>query len=182
MKNACVYVLVLLLGIIGGWICRKKLTEKQEPVVQKDTLYYRDTITVEKPVEIYNEKGHLIEVVVRDTVRIHDTLYMHLQTEKKIYKEDDFYVEISGYHPHLDYIQVYPQTRYLKETKTEYIRHKERIALGFEVAYTCSPFIPIYLEYGRMLHDNVELYGKLLYDIPSQSFGVGVGIKTQIGW
>lgn len=182
MRKFWIFLLTLVLGIVIGWLCRPKHTQETESVPQTDTVYVFDTITIDTPVVVYKEKGHLIEVPVRDTIRVHDTLYMQLQTEKKIYKGEDYYAEVSGYCPRLDYIQVYPQTRYIKETKIQPVDKTYRVAAGVEMAYIGTAYIPIYLEYGQMLHKNIEIYAKLSYDLPTKTYGMGVGTKIQFGW
>jgi hypothetical protein len=33
-----------------------------------------------------------------------------------------------------------------------------------------------------MLHKNIEIYGQIAYDLPSKTFGAGIGIKAGIQW
>jgi hypothetical protein len=84
--------------------------------VQRDSVVVRDTIREYYPLEIKTERVDTMLVVVRDTVRIKDTLYMNLPMQRRTYKRDDFYAEVTGYNPRLTYIEVYPKTVYVTET------------------------------------------------------------------
>lgn len=45
-----------------------------------------------------------------DTLWIHDTLYISLPMEQRTYADSTYTAWISGYHPKLDSILIYPQT------------------------------------------------------------------------
>lgn len=146
-----------------------------------DTVIFRDTIREVEPVESIKEYWYSEKVVVRDTLRICDTLYVNLPMKKVCYKGEDYYAEVSGYNPNLDYIEVYPKTVKLVETKK--IKEKlNYLSLGAEANYALTPYIPIYLQYERMLHKNASFYVRALYDIPSNSYGAGIGVKLTVGW
>jgi hypothetical protein len=105
-----------------------------------------------------------------------------LQKESKTYSGDDYTARVSGYEPSLDFIEVYPKTTIIKENVVRSIEKRNSLSLGVEVGYVNIPYIPIYLEYSRMLHKNVGVCAKVIYDIPSRSFGIGAGARVQIGW
>lgn len=102
---------------------------------------------------------------------------MNLPLEKKLYSSSEYYAEVSGYRPSLDYIEVYPKTKIVKEYVNQPSETRNALSFGIEPSYMNTLSIPIYLEYGRMLHENVEIYGQIAYDLPSKSFGVGAGLK-----
>jgi hypothetical protein len=101
-----------------------------------------------------------------------------LPNETKDYWGDEYYVEVSGYNASLDYLELFTKTKVIKESVTN------RNALGVGMEFQClgNPYIPIYLEYSHLLQGNAELYARILYDLPSQSLGVGLGAKVSIGW
>lgn len=184
MKKILPYIIILVLGIVIGILCRVHHFRDTTKKNQTDTLWRFDTIVIEKPVVVERTSKETLYVAVHDTTRIHDTLYMTLPMESKIYKGEDYLAEISGYNANLDRIEVYPKTEVISktETTTEYLTKKNAIVVGLEVNYITSPYIPIYLEYSHLLHENVDFYARLVYDIPSQNYGIGVGIKATIGW
>jgi hypothetical protein len=51
-----------------------------------------------------------------------------------------------------------------------------------EAGYLNTFLTPIYLEYERMLHKNVGIYGKVLYDLPTKDIGAGIGVRAKFGW
>ena len=87
-----------------------------------------------------------------------------------------------GYKPNLDYIEVCPKTKIVKEYVSQSATSRNTLSFGIEPSYMNTLSIPIYLEYGRMLHKNVEIYGQIAYDLPSKTFGAGIGIKAGIQW
>lgn len=141
-----------------------------------------DTVKELYPVSIREEIVDTLRIVIRDTVRVKDTLYMNLPLEKKLYASSEYYAEVSGYRPSLDYIEVYPKTKIVKEYISQPTTNRNTLSFGIEPSYMNTLSTPIYLEYGRMLHKNVEIYGQIAYDLPSKTFGAGIGAKVSVGW
>lgn len=181
MKKYISYILVLVVGFVIGILCRPNHIREVTKKVT-DTLVVRDTHIIEKPVLVEQTSKETLLVAVHDTLRIRDTLYISLPMETKVYAEKDYYAEVSGYKPSLDYLEVYPKTQIVKETITQSVTKRNALGIGFEMNYTSYPYIPIYLEYSYLLHRNVEFYARLLYDLPSHEVGVGLGAKVSIGW
>ena len=171
---------MLIIGIVIGWLCRTSLQDKTE-VVQRDTLVFRDTIKEYHPIEIRKEIVDTMLVFIRDTIRIKDTLYLTIPLERKIYASDEYYAEVSGYRPSLDYIEVFPKTKIITE-KITFEPAKNNIGIGIEAGYVNAFSIPIYLEYTRMLHKNIEIYGQMIYDLPTKQWGAGIGAKVSLSW
>lgn len=121
-KDAALNVVLLLLAgaTVGGYVMGR-LCERRHaplPVVRTDTVVVvrRDTVTVEKPVPVSQT------VVRKDTVFfwISDTVRVPVPVEitERTYKGDDYMATVSGYHPKLETISVFPKTVtvYTKET------------------------------------------------------------------
>jgi hypothetical protein len=172
---------ILVIGIAIGLICRR--TEYIETtIVQRDTTVVVDTHIVERPVPVRVTVTDTLLKEVTDTVRINDTLYVSLPLERKEYRRDEFYAVVYGYNPSLIHMEVYPKTVYVTETQRETVSQRNYLSAGVEMLYAESFHSYIYLEYERMLHRNVSFSFKALHDIPTQSNGVSIGIKAQIGW
>ena len=182
MKKEIIYgALLLIIGFVIGILCRPRhIREVTEKVT--DTLVVRDTHIIEKPVLVERTYYDSLYVAVRDTIRIKDSVFVALPMEKKIYKGEDYLAEISGYKPSLDRIEVYPKNTIITETITQSVTNRHALGVGFEMNYINSSYIPIYLEYSYLLHKNASFYARVLYDIPSQSYGFGLGAKFSIGW
>lgn len=176
MKKILPFVIILIVGIVIGWLCRQSCI-RPETIIQRDTLVRVDTVKELYPVSIREEIVDTLRIMIRDTIRVKDTLYMNLPLEKKLYSSSEYYAEVSGYRPSLDYIEVYPKTKIVKEYVNQPSETRNALSFGIEPSYMNTLSIPIYLEYGRMLHENVEIYGQIAYDLPSKSFGVGAGLK-----
>ena len=181
MKKILPFVIILIVGIVIGWLCRQSCI-RPEVVTQRDTLVRVDTVRELYPVSIREEIVDTIYVPIEKTILIKDTLYLSLPLEKRSYKRDDFYAEVTGYDPRLTYIEVYPKTVYINESVDQSVTGRNTLSFGIEPSYLNTLSIPIYLEYGRMLHKNVEIYGQIAYDLPSKTFGAGIGIKAGIQW
>ena len=63
--------------------------------MQIDSVVVRDTIREYYPIEKEKKVVDTMRIVVRDTVRIADTLYMSLPLEVKLYSTDEYYAEVS---------------------------------------------------------------------------------------
>lgn len=180
-KNIIIALAILVVGIVAGLLCRPKGCSSTT-IVQRDTTIVRDTITIEKPIPVSKIVTDTMLVVVRDTIRIKDTLYISLPREKKVYNDEEYYAEVSGYMPSLDVIQVYPKTKFVTETQRETVRQRNFVSAGTEVSYIESLSAQFYVEYERMLHRNVGMNVRAIYDAQSGNKGVSVGIKAQLGW
>ena len=181
MKKHINYILVLVVGFVIGVLCRPDhIREVTKMVTKVDTLVIRDTHVIEKPILVERKVTDTMLIAVNDTTIVNDTVFVALPRESRIYKGEEYLAEISGYKPSLDRLEVYPKTVVISKTETTTKRNS--LALGMEVAYSTIPYIPIYLEYGRMLHPNLEIYGKIFYDMPRFNVGVGVGVRASVGW
>lgn len=181
MKKILPYIIVIVLGMVIGWLCRGCFHADKTLIVQKDTIVYRDTIRESYPLEISKEVVRTEYVVVKDTTRIKDTLYLPLPMERRVYGSDDFYAEVTGYKPSLDYIEVFPKTRVVTERIVEK-RKMNSLSAGIELGYMNGLTLPIYLEYERMLQKNVGIYGQMLYDLNARQFGISAGVHLQLEW
>lgn len=181
MKKIPPYIIVVILGMVIGWLCRGCFHADKTPIVQKDTIVYRDTIREDNPILIKESVIDTMLVVLRDTIRLRDTLFFSLPLEKKIYSSSEYYAEVSGYRPNLDYIEIYPKTTVITERIVEK-RKMNSLSAGVELGYMSALSIPIYLEYERMLQKNVGIYGQMLYDLNTRQFGVSAGVHLQLEW
>lgn len=180
-RNIIIALVILVMGIAVGLLCRR--TEYIETtIVERDTTVVVDTHIVEKPVPVRVTVTDTMYAVVRDTVRINDTLYVSLPLERKEYRRDEFYAVVSGYNPALIHMEVFPKTVYVTEKQRETVSQRNYLSVGAEMLYADAFHTYIYAEYERMLHRNVSFSFKALHDIPTQSNGVSIGIKAQIGW
>ena len=183
MKKYIPYLVIFLIGALAGmWAHRQYHFRDEVKMFQTDTIVRFDTIVIEKPVLVERTVKEYRTVAVHDTTIVKDSIYVVLPIEKKIYKGEDYLAEISGYKAILERIEVYPKTITITTKETQTVTNRHALALGIEANYFGKSYIPIYLEYSHLLHKNVGMYAKILYDLPSQSYGFGLGARVSIGW
>ena len=179
-KDIIIGALLLILGFAIGLMCRKEHF-REVTKMSTDTLVVVDTHIIEKPILVERTVRDSLLVAVHDTIRLRDSVYISLPREVKVYAGDDSYAEVSGYRPNLDYIEIYPKTTTIMQTIAEKMP-KNFVSAGIEAQYINAFSLPIYAEYERMVHPNVGIYGRGMYDLHTKMFGAGVGARFQFGW
>lgn len=100
-----------------------------------DTLFVRDTVTVEYPVPILTTIIDTLLVADPDIVIIHDTTFVQIPKELKEYSGKDYRAVVSGYQPSLDLIQVFPETKVVTRTISVPSRKRSHFALSLQAGY-----------------------------------------------
>ena len=177
-------IAIVAIGVAAGSLFNVIFPKKAKVIEKIDTMYVYKTVTIEKPVLKETKVVDTILVAIRDTVVKNDTTYIALPRESKTYGDDRFTAVVSGYKPSLDRLDIYIE----RQTVTKYLIPEPKkpkmnyLALGAEVVYVGGLSIPIYLEYERLLHKNVGIYGKVMYDLPTKDIGAGIGVRAKFGW
>lgn len=126
-------VALLVAAFLIGRCTAPKYEAETQVIKQVDTMVVRDTIIREKPV------FRTEYVFVRDSVRVqvHDTVFINLPRQLRVYQDSLYRAEVSGVDPTLDRIEVYPQTRYITRTETQTISvtERRRWGIGVQVGY-----------------------------------------------
>ena len=128
-------VAALFIGGVLGWSV-KPGCDQTETVVVRDTVTVVDTVVKEKPVTVYKEKVRTEYVAVTDTVIRDSIAYVPVEIERKVYADEDYRAVVSGWHPSLDSIYVYPKTQIVTVNTTETIVEKKRVAFGATIGPT----------------------------------------------
>lgn len=179
-RDIIIGALLLVLGFAIGLMCRPNRIERIVDI-QRDTIVKIDTHIIEKPILVERTVRDSLLVAVHDTIRLRDSVYISLHREVKVYAGDEYYAEVSGYRPNLDYIEIYPKTTTITQTIAERMP-KSFVAAGIEAQYINAFSLPIYAEYERMVHPNVGIYGRGMYDLHTKMFGAGIGARFRFGW
>ena len=118
-----VVVGIILAGGFGYKIGRRigygmGFSDGQQSIQKSDTLIIRDTLRIDRPVEVYRWAEKPVYLAVHDTslVTAHDTLFVALNRETRGYSGEDYRCEVSGVQPSLDWIEVFPTTKYITNT------------------------------------------------------------------
>lgn len=191
-KNIVIGVLMLIVGTIGGWLCRgyhfRDTTKmfQSDTVTVFDTMRYsrlelvRNTYRLDIP-KIDNPRMVLVPadsatIIYRDSVR-----YVTLPRQYFYTKVEDAEIWHSGIDSTIDSLNVVRKTQ--EVTKTAQTKPKlNSIGIGVGTTYMTALSTPIYIEYERMLKPWLSVYGQIAYDLPWQKYGVGIGLKAQIEW
>lgn len=120
MKRWAYIVIIFLIAVgsfFAGYGCRSMQSSKIMPadtVILRDTL--RDSIPYPVVETLVQEVPELVPFYITlhgDTVR--DTIYIPVAITQKEYRTDSYRAWVSGFHPALDSIWVYPERIYIKE-------------------------------------------------------------------
>lgn len=131
---------------------------KKDEVISivRDTVIVHDTVRIEKPIAKHIRTVDTVLVLATDTLMVHDTVFVRLPVEEKLYSSNDYKLQISGYRPSLDWIEVYPTTVTVKETQTISTPARKRWGIGVQVGYgatlynkqvVLSPYVGIGVSY-----------------------------------
>lgn len=192
MQKVFAYIGVLVVGVIIGCLLPDYHFRDEVEMVQRDTVVRYDTmrysrLELEAESHLLNvpkinvPKLAFLDVEMVDTVYKDNVMYLTYPRESYYTKTEDAEIWHSGIDSTIDSLNVVRKTQNITST----IAKKDKrnfISLGAEVSYAHTLYIPIYLQYERMLHRNASFYVRVLYDIPSQSWGAGVGANITIGW
>ena len=128
----------LLLSAFVLW--RGKHPKEPAEPLSRDTIVITriDTITREKPVFYATTVVDTLLVVVRDTVRQQDTLYIGLPREQRAYRDSLYEAWVSGVQPALDSIRVFAPVQCVTVTEQVPVAVRSRWGLGITAGYGAS--------------------------------------------
>ena len=191
-KNLCIGIIVFLLGIVavGLLLTLGSVEREEEPEIiiegHSDTIFYSrldlkaKTYKIDVPkISVKNYiyvQSDSAKVVYKDSIQ-----YIMLPRQYYYTNTDDAEIWHSGIDSTIDSLNVVRKTEVITKTTQEPFK-KNRLALGTEVGFICAVQVPIYLEYSRYLNRNISVYARVVYDVPSASYGAFVGAKIQVGW
>lgn len=108
----------LLLGFLGGRNAPSpRMAGRVDTLVVRDTFVdYRPTVSERRVVR--TDTVRLVSVR-RDTVLVRDTVEVAVPITESRFSSDSYDLAVSGYRVELDYIKVYPETRYVTRSERE---------------------------------------------------------------
>lgn len=124
-------ICVLILGI-----GMHKCSSKPETIVKRDTtvLVVHDTVRINEPV--YIDRYVVRTDTILTTTVSHDTVYVEIPVETKVYRDSLYSAQVSGYRANLDWVEVYPKTEYRTVTiETKPSPRNKRWGVGVNVGY-----------------------------------------------
>mgnify|MGYP006341218687 CR=1 FL=1 len=192
MQKIFAYIGVMVVGVVIGCLLPDYHFRDEVKMVQRDTIVRFDTIRYSRLELVTNSnalkipkidvpKLAFLDVEKVDTIYKDNVMYLTYPRESYYTKAKDVEIWYSGIDSTIDSLNVVQKTQDIKETEQVKVA-KNSISLGIEAGYLTTPSLPIYLEYGRMFHKNVEMYGQIAYDLQSRQWGGGIGVELKFGW
>ena len=123
---------------------RAERNYKERVVVE----YRTDTITRVKPVYIASTPE-----IRTDTLYLHDTIAVPVPIERRVYADSNYRAVVSGWHPSLDSISVYPTTRVITIERERVEKERSRWGLGIQAGAGLSangvavPYVGVGVQY-----------------------------------
>ena len=135
-----VTVLTLSVALVSGRRSRAGFPIP-EITMRSDTVLVRDTVLIDRPVEV--EKRIIDTILIStvlpvpgDIVRLTDTVYMHLPVEQKHYSAPEYDAWVSGFRPSLDSLKFHTQSARITNTIPLPVHPKpKRWGIGIQVGY-----------------------------------------------
>lgn len=192
MQKIFAYIGVMIVGVVIGCLLPDYHFRDEMKMVQRDTIVRYDTMRYSRLELVTNSnalkipkidvpKLAFLDVEKVDTIYKDNVMYLTYPRESYYTKAKDVEIWYSGIDSTIDSLNVVQKTQDIKETEQVKVA-RNSISLGIEASYLTTPSLPIYLEYGRMFHKNVEMYGQIAYDLQSRQWGVGIGVELKFGW
>lgn len=129
----------LCIGLAAGFVLSAVLSGRPDAssklVVERcDTVTVVDTHFIDVPMVVDIEISEdSMEVPVSDIIIRKDSIVV-LPMEVRTYEGDGYRAQISGYRPHLDWIQLYPTTKYVTE-QISVRKPMKRWGIGLQSGY-----------------------------------------------
>lgn len=130
----------IFLTVAAFWNCPRHAQEQptgSESTTKADTVFIRDTFLIRQPAPSAKRITDtlLLTITQTDTLTIHDTLYLSLPREQRIYSDDNYTAWVSGFRPCLDSLKIYPQHQVITNTVTYPKPRPKRWGIGLQVGY-----------------------------------------------
>ena len=192
MQKIFAYIGAMIVGVVIGCLLPDYHFRDEANIAQRDTIVRYDTMRYSRLELVTNSnalkipkidvpKLAFLDVEKVDTIYKDNVMYLTYPRESYYTKAKDVEIWYSGIDSTIDSLNVVQKTQNIKETQQVKVA-RNSISLGIEASYLTAPSLPIYLEYGRMFHKNVEMYGQIAYDLQSRQWGVGIGVELKFGW
>ena len=92
-----------------------------------DTTTRTDTVFIDRPVEVVRWRDRVEYLAVTDTIRVADSVFVEVPIEVRQYADSTYRAQVSGWHPSLDWIEVYGRTQTITST---IVKEAPRWSLG----------------------------------------------------
>lgn len=192
MKTSIPYIIILVLGVVIGALCRGYFTH--EVTIQKDTVtvyktiqYSRlelkaKTIRLQVP-DIYVRPmvfipADSVAIIYRDSIR-----YITLPRQNYYTKTDKVQIWHSGIDSAIDSLSLlFPMASIVHTERVAEKSRKHAIGIGIEANYNTTFNMPVQLEYTYNVKPWLSVYGYAEYELFRKQFGIGAGTKITVNY
>ena len=150
----------ILIAIFFLGRCSKRCERVETVKVETVTETRVDTVTIVEPIEIVRTEIRRETVAApADTVYLPgDTVRIEVPIETKEYRDSLYALQIEGYQPRLNWVEVYPRTEYIYRTETKTVSNPLRrwslgpsLAYGYDIKNNCwAPSVGVSVTYSLL--------------------------------
>lgn len=191
MKKFRPYIIILVLGIVIGALCRgyyarDEVTTQRDTVTVYKTIQYSRLELQDNTIRLQVPDIHVrpmvfipadsVTIIYRDSVR-----YITLPRQNYYTKTKEVQIWHSGIDSTIDSLSLlFPMTSIVQTEKVERKPKKHAIGIGIEANYSTTFNMPVQLEYTYNVKPWLSVYGYAEYELFRKQFGVGAGTKVTI--
>lgn len=196
MKKYIPYIVIFLIGAVAGMCLHRPYHFREATkMLQIDTLVRYDTVRYSR-LELSEKIGRLnvpkitnprmvlipadsTTIIYRDSVR-----YVTLPRQYYFTETEDAQIWHSGIDSTIDSLLVFRNDMVISktETTTQTVTKRNALFVGLEAAYMGSLYTPVYVGYEYSSRPWIAVYGRMEYDLMSQSWGGRMGFRFKLQW
>lgn len=193
MKKYIPYIVIFLIGAVAGMCLHRPYHFRDATkMLQTDTIVRFDTVRYSRlelttnscrldVPKIDNPRMVLIPadsatIIYRDSVR-----YVTLPRQYYFTETEDARIWHSGIDSRIDSLNVFHKTTSVTKV-IQPVTKRNALFVGLEAAYMGSLYTPVYVGYEYSSRPWIAVYGRMEYDLMSQSWGGRMGFRFKLQW
>ena len=191
-KSLIIGALLLIIGIVAGWLCREYHFRGEVKMMQNDTIVQFDTIKYSQ-LELIGKnyrldipkisRPELVFIPADSTSIIYKDRIRYVTVQRQFFYTRTPEVEIfhSGIDSRIDSLNVYAKSTIISNR----IMSKEKkhsLGVGIEASYSKDFYVPLQIEYSYKMNRFISIYGYAEYELKSRQIGAGLGARATLEW
>lgn len=184
-----IFILIGVIGFLIGCFLSYKFGDNQgynrgyNAYHKADTLWKEKTVYKDSLIEVikWKDKDKLVYIPVKVDSLIHDTTYVVLPREFKMYADTSFEAQVSGVDPKLDWIKIHQKTAYITNTVVQHKPYDWSLSLYGEGEFVLNSVRgKVGIVYEKSIYKDFSWYAKAGYEYNNVNEGLFVGIGGKI--
>lgn len=193
MKKYIPYIVIFLIGAVAGMCLHRPYHFRDatkmfqnDTIVRFDTVRYsrleltKNTCKLDIPKigrkELVYIPSDSTTIIYRDSVR-----YVTLPRQYYFTQTEDAQIWHSGIDSTIDSLNVFTKTTSVTKV-VQPVTKRNALFAGLEAAYMGSLYTPVYVGYEYSSRPWIAVYGRMEYDLISQSWGARMGFRFKLQW